>query len=1238
MNFLHFKIMKINLHIAKILTFAFIIFLLNACASFHEQVGKDFSRDMITNEVQGELLHEIVVVGDAGNANEPQGQQLLQTVQGYLQENNNDKTLLFIGDNIYPLGMPKVGDKDRLLAEEKLNAQIKLADFVNGKTIFLAGNHDWYHGLDGLLEQKEYVERKLGKKSFLPKKLDAIDALEVNEKLTIITIDSEWFIQNWDKHPNINEESAIKNREDFFEEFRSLINKNQNKVTVVAIHHPMITNGSHGGYFSARNHLFPYKNIPLPILGSIGNYLRKTAGASPADMQHTYYRTMVERLKTLTKNQEQVVFVSGHEHNLQYIEHDGIKQLISGAGSKTEETRSVQPTSYTIGSLGFATLKVYNDNNVDLFIHKMTDTGNEIVFQKSIMCSDDYYQKFPEVTETYKKASVYKPETTQKSNTYRFLFGNHYRSIYGTEVNAPVANLETLYGGLTPIISGGGNQSLSLRLQDKEGKQYVMRGLRKSSKQFLQSAIFKNTYIEDKLEDTYVLDFIDDYYTTSHPYTAFILGKLSSAVNLYHTNPKLYYVPKQNALGKYNETYGNELYMIEERPHKSQASVASFGNGSDIISTQDLLVNLEKDEKYKVDDKMYLRARIFDFLIGDWDRHADQWRWVEQKVGNDVIYQPIPRDRDQAFAKIDGKVLRLTNKLNPLRHMQHFKSNYGKPRWITKSAFPLDKVFLQNTTLQDWQNTADEVVKGMSDEVIEDAFNSLPPEIRNQYSDDIIEILKERRSKLVAFTAKYYKELFKYGIVVGTNKKDTFIVNTSKNEVIVDHYRNKKSGDTLMATYKYLPKITKEIWVYGLDDDDNIKDIGDKSSIRLKLIGGKNNDVYNITSKTSTKIFDYASKPITIEEKGNASVVLRDQYNLNQYDYRKAPLNVLAILPDAGYNRDNGVMLGLNGTYTMKKFNQNPYSQKHQLRLKFNFATSGIFAAYNGSFKDYSNAGYWNVEALATSSNFTRNFFGVDNLTPYDKSAFKDNYYRVRTSQLEFKPAYEWKGRNGSSFLIGGTYESTKIEKTNNRLIDEQLFTKLNDSYNTTDFVGARLKYQFENYDNQQEPTVGLGFMLLFGNRFFVDDFNKTHQYLNSKLNFVVPISNDKKLTWSSTYVLEKIFGDDYHFYQAATLGANNGLRGYRQHRFMGDTSFVTSQDIRYKMQHITNGILPLSYGIYAGYDTGKIWNNLNPNNKWYNSYGGGLWLNALDSFTAHVGIFTSKENSLVSFGVGFTF
>jgi hypothetical protein len=36
-------------------------------------------------------------------------------------------------------------------------------------------------------------------------------------------------------------------------------------------------------------------------------------------------------------------------------------------------------------------------------------------------------------------------------------------------------------------------------------------------------------------------------------------------------------------------------------------------------------------------------------LIGDWDRHYDQWRWAEYKKKGQVIYRPIPRDRDQVL-------------------------------------------------------------------------------------------------------------------------------------------------------------------------------------------------------------------------------------------------------------------------------------------------------------------------------------------------------------------------------------------------------------------------------------------------------------------------------------------------------------------------------------------------------------------------------------------------------------
>src|SRR5690554_7318542 len=110
--------MKLKLYITNIVFFISASALITSCATYQEQMGRDFSHDMINNDNQGNLLHEVVVVGDAGNANEPKGKQLLQTVEGYLKEQNNEKTLLFIGDNIYPLGMPKENSKHRQRSEE----------------------------------------------------------------------------------------------------------------------------------------------------------------------------------------------------------------------------------------------------------------------------------------------------------------------------------------------------------------------------------------------------------------------------------------------------------------------------------------------------------------------------------------------------------------------------------------------------------------------------------------------------------------------------------------------------------------------------------------------------------------------------------------------------------------------------------------------------------------------------------------------------------------------------------------------------------------------------------------------------------------------------------------------------------------------------------------------------------------------------------------------------------------
>jgi hypothetical protein len=46
-----------------------------------------------------------------------------------------------------------------------------------------------------------------------------------------------------------------------------------------------------------------------------------------------------------------VIVVSGHDHNLQFIDKDNIKQIISGAGSKSTAARAINPNDFSYGKM-----------------------------------------------------------------------------------------------------------------------------------------------------------------------------------------------------------------------------------------------------------------------------------------------------------------------------------------------------------------------------------------------------------------------------------------------------------------------------------------------------------------------------------------------------------------------------------------------------------------------------------------------------------------------------------------------------------------------------------------------------------------------------------------------------------------------------------------------------------------------------------------------------------------------
>ena len=72
----------------------------------------------------------------------------------------------------------------------------------------------------------------------------------------------------------------------------------------------------------------------------------------------------------------------------------------------------------------------------------------------------------------------------------------------------------------------------------------------------------------------------------------------------------------------------------------------NFGNPDEVIGTPDVLEAIAENHKHLIDQKAMIRARLFDIVLGDWDRHDDQWRWAMSEMDGKKILPPhSPRPR-----------------------------------------------------------------------------------------------------------------------------------------------------------------------------------------------------------------------------------------------------------------------------------------------------------------------------------------------------------------------------------------------------------------------------------------------------------------------------------------------------------------------------------------------------------------------------------------------------------------
>lgn len=1196
-----------------------IIFFLQSCATYDavEAVGS-------TKPPREEGIR-VYLIGDAGILPNGQAPKGLQALEQNIKSASEKDLLLFLGDNIYPRGM-----SGNPTEQEKkiLQTQLDVAEKFRGRVIFIPGNHDWYSGMGGLRAQEKMVDRVLGKNSFLPEDGFPMATMDVSEDVLLLVIDSEWYITNWDRHPGINNTCNIKTREDFLNEFRSTIKKNQNKTILLAIHHPLASRGNHNGQLTRSVLLFPV------------DILRRASGVSPADLNFPLYRELSNRISTILqeyKNRARVIVVSGHEHNLQYLEHRDIPQVISGSGSKVTPVRHYENDSLSYGyaGLGFAVLSLLPNEQSVHFYNENNQLIHTQLIRKSQPVRTETNFDFPPESEVL--ACIYEGVKDTKPKLSKSILGKHYRDLYYRKFQFPVVDLDTLHGGLTPLRLGGGFQTVSLRLENKDGKEYVMRRMRKSAAQFIQRSLFPEEYLKGQVDNTLAEKFLFDFYTTAYPFGSLLIGCLSDAAGVFHANPNIFYVPRQKALGPFNELLGDDLYLIEERLDEGFEDMPSFGNPENVISTDKVLEKLKADEKFTIELDQYIKTRLFDIWLGDWDRHQDQYRWRETKnQDNTVSFAPIPRDRDQAFPKFDGFLISLSTRLIPqLRKMQSFEDKVRNLKNFSPEMYKVDKVVLRKSTREQWLEQARFLQKTLTDEAIEKAMQSFPAQLKDPNFDLIIGHLKSRRKYFLQWAEAYYDILQENVIIHGTNKDDLFEITRLPNgftQVKVSRIKSTLTDQDILIDRVYDPQKTKEIWLYGLGDQDEFEVQGiAKSAIDIKIIGGQQKDTYRIENSKKLKVYDFKSENNRFEGE-RIRKKISHEYQFNNYDFHKYKKTIPEVYPILGYNPDDGLIAGLQASITHFGFELNPFTFRHDFNARYFSATSGFAVGYSGEFAHLLRKINASLQAGYSTPVFAQNFFGLGNETLNLEQDRGITYYRTRLEQFRFSVALLRRGRLNSELKLKLPYEYIRPNENENRFVDEQLTSQQTAA---KQFAGVEAVYSFRNKNKEQLSTLGFGFNLSGGWKINLTDEERSFAYLKSRLNLEYPLLKNHKLSLATAVSLQILSNENFEFYQASYIGGASGLRGFRNNRFGGRKAFTHSTDLRWHLLDFTTGLLPARLGVYSGFDYGRVWLSGESSSKWHVSYGGGLYIHTPSLFTLHVSYFSSSDGGRLALGMG---
>jgi len=1231
----------------NLVTYCLILLLMGSCGTAKQAYYNDQASNWNHEDpkIQNKLIHSLYLIGDGGELDDKIQNKnfVLDAASNLLEKENTETSLVFLGDNIYPNGLPQKDDPYRNMAERILDAQLALSKSHIGKTYFIPGNHDWNKhkkgGRKAIKRQEEYIssyDEDQKNVKFYPKNACGDpEVVKVNKDLVYVFLDTQWWLQDWSKEKKMNRKCDIKSRADLLKRIEEIFVNYKNDDLVVFLHHPIKSNGKHGGKFNLKHHLFPLTElnsnlwIPLPIIGSLYPIHRNVTG-SKQDITNIHNQNLLQGIDKIAKKWHvNAVFASGHDHGMQYFDGGRIKYVISGGGSRNDFTQRGGSAAYARDARGFAKINFYENREAWLEMYTVQGMGQAAKLEYRTQIHQprqgtvEEEIKFPPITEQVKTTAA--SETFGAGAFKRLFLGGQYRNIWGTPVAAEVINLETKLGGLVPIKKGGGMASNSLRMEHENGKQYILRSIKKDYTKLVPPGF----------ENLKLIRVLADQNSASHPYNALAIPTLSKAAGVFYTDPKLVYLKHQRGLGNYNSQFPEELYLLEERPTGDWSDASQFGNSSEIIGYADLLDILREKKNHFIDQEWVLKSRMFDLFIHDWDRHDDQWRWAKFDEDGKNIYRPIPRDRDQAFYRFKGIVPWYIATFM----MKKFKTMKGDVKDVKNLAFNakhFDRYFLHELEWSDWETAITKMQSDITDDDIDSAIQQFPKEIMHlETVPELAKLLKERRNNLMHIGKRLYNFLSKEVEITGTDNKDRFEIQQNSNGSLYVRYfvERKDKEDLLKYERNFHPSETKEVRLYGLRGKDRFTISGANSNdIKLRIIGGEDDDI--IENKTKgRKVFAYDDlKGIDIT--GQVVDKRSDQLEVNEYDRNGFTYN--SNFPNIvfGNTVDDGFWFGASLSWTNQGWRKHPYKSKQ--RVSFSVAPgsqNAIQFGYNGHFPN--SIGSLDF-APRVDVNFPEyeNYFGLGGNSLNQLREIEYNW--VRMKNIDISPMIRINLGNASELDLGPTVRHRNVENTEGRITDDESNFFTEDALSARNYIGGTIDYKLGYVDNKVFPTSGFSFAT---SATYLIEPSKDEQVTSftAETQIYIQLLVRPKLVLANNIGFRTSAGDQ-QFYQYPALGNNSGLRGYRNERFRGTSSLYGNIDLRLKLFKWNNSFIPMDVGLVGGYDIGKVYLDDGFENPWRSSRTIGVWFELLGAMILQPYYSFNDEQNTFSLQLGFNF